>query len=132
MHIPGFPLYDVPEHSSLLNRMLASTRTSHVICYALGHNKIDIPIYTVHTCVCAWTCQDTYVLTLPVESPYLYTLVLRILTSHNCCVFLNLSWLVPVHQDENIWLADHSPLSGALCFFKWCRLLSCSATPVYK
>lgn len=38
------------------------------------------------------------------------------------------SWLVPVHQDETIWLADHSPLSQAVCFIKWCWLLSCSTT----
>jgi hypothetical protein len=65
-------------------------------------------IQCMHVCVCAWTCPDTYVRALPVESPHSEILVFRILTSHNCCIFLNLSWLVPVHQDETIWLADYS------------------------
>jgi len=74
-------------------------------------------------CVFAWTFPDIYVHVLPVESSYSQTLVFRILTSHNYCIFLNLSWLVSVHQNKTIWLVDHSPpvklcvsLSDVDCF----------------
>lgn len=79
---------DVP-HILSLSTATYCTKSLHppgcqnVSHHAFGHDKRDIPIYTVRAC----TCLDTYVHTLPVESPCSWISVFRILTSNNCCVF---------------------------------------------